>query len=191
MNIKRALGGLLIGVIAFFAANGLAEAQSGQHNDKGKAKSEIERYYRGQTVKVKREVPYLERAIVISKDNSITVQPVDDKVRVEELFAAPDLKYLLYSIKVTDSEVILKIRDARVPPRPTILGVPPINPNDPPWDPGAPIPQRRRKVPAPFKRSDPVHFSVVIEYSRPSDLSPERLNDRLEPVLKIVSPDAP
>ncbi|MEM2002463.1 MAG: hypothetical protein QXS96_08470 [Candidatus Caldarchaeum sp.] len=145
---------------------------------------DLEAYYLNRFVELKVELPYVKRAVVINKTNELKVQPIDPEDRAEERYAKITRKHRIFGLKVEQGQVVFRIAPSYLSPR--MLPTPPINPEEPPWKPEEPPPPPKPSK-IPFKRVEPVHFTVVLEYSSLNELTPDRINARLQPVLCVIT----
>lgn len=145
---------------------------------------DLETYYFNRLVKLERELPYAKKAVVVTRDGHVRIQPVDPKDKAEERYAKITRKYKIIKVKIEREYVEFWVAPFYLSPR--TLPTPPINPEEPPWTPEEPPPlPKPSKIP--FKKAGPVHFTVVLEYTSLEELVPDRLNARLQPVLRVIT----
>jgi hypothetical protein len=139
-------------------------------------------YFVPRAVKTTQDLPYVERAVVIA-NSSVSVQPVSPEDKAEEYYGKAGSWFKIRRVDLKTKEVIFTLYPVYLDAR--RLPTPPINPNDPPFEPQQmPIPKNRGGIAGVFKRPT-VQLTVVVEYASPDELNADKLEVRLKQLFEI------
>jgi hypothetical protein len=167
------------------AMTGIAQDKKPPGRDELKRVQEIlTRYYVPQTVTLTQDLPYIKRAAVITAD-SVSTKTITPENRVEEYYGKAGARCAIRKVDVQTTEAVFTLYPVYLDGR--LLPTPPINPNDPPFEPQPlPVPRNSGGLGGVFKRKA-ISLTVVVQYASPEELDADKLQARLKPVFEFVN----